>query len=332
MVSIIIPYYNSELYIRKCIDSVLCQSYSHIEVVLIDDASTDSSSSLVDEVISSYSGPISFIHLHQEHNQGQSAARNLGIVSSTGEYLFFLDSDDYISENCIELLLKQVQDDPKLEMVMGDLQQVNETYNWPSFFIPNPISADIIKYACSYQIYTMPWNKLINKHFLISNSLFFIEGLFHEDDLWSFEVACKLKHLGSIPQKTYYYVIHENSTQTKKSFEFHFVNNSLVRIKMIEYVFANGLSSNLDIFHFIYDDIYYFVFDALSHKRKDLVSFFLEKLRHVPFWRLNFLMANSKSVRNVVFSLFRYLPPCTEVGYFVLIKYIAQFMSKMKRG
>lgn len=321
MVSIIIPYYNVEKHIRRCISSVISQTYSDLEVLLIDDGSNDQSSIIIDKIISAYTGSIKFYHIHQNNNLGQSAARNRGIVESHGEYIYFLDSDDYITNDCIKLLINEARKDENIEMVMGDLTQINKKYDWPSFYIPNPNSKDIILYACSYRIYTMPWNKLIKKDFIVGNSLYFEEGLFHEDDLWSFQVACKLHNFCSIPQKTYYYVVHENSTQTNKSFEFHFINNSLVRLKMIEFVFANNLFSNTLIYHFITDNLLDFVFDGVHNNRKDLAFDYMRKLRMSHFWNVSYNWKNRKSLKHFCFMCSRYLPNKLSISYLILIQH-----------
>ena len=98
LVSIIIPVYNVEKFFPKCIESVLGQTYSNIEIILIDDGSTDNSGNICDELEKEYE-KIKVVH---KINGGLSSARNVGIEMAEGEALFFLDSDDYISKNCIE--------------------------------------------------------------------------------------------------------------------------------------------------------------------------------------------------------------------------------------
>lgn len=328
MVSIIIPYYNVEQYICRCVESVISQTCTQIEVILVDDGSTDQSALIIDSIIDNYCGPIAFHHFHQQKNSGVSAARNRGIFESSGDYLFFLDGDDYLSEDCIELMVKEVLNDRSVEMVMGDLSQVNGSYNWPSFYIPNISSKKIISYACSYQIYTMPWNKLISRDFIHKHNLFFEEGLCHEDDLWSFKVACKLQNLISIPQKTYFYVIHENSIQTNKSFEFHYRNHAIVKLRMIEFVFLNNLFADTEIFHFITDDIFRFVFDGINNKRTDLSRWFLENLRRSLYWDISFIRENESSFKNYLFSFYRYLPQMVSIPYFMVINKVLNINDK----
>ena len=100
-VSIIIPIYNSEKYLKTCLDSVLNQSYRNLEIILIDDGSTDGSAKIIDD----YAKTDPRIIIHHQKNSGQSSARNKGLKLSTGDYISFIDSDDEIAPDFIESLL-----------------------------------------------------------------------------------------------------------------------------------------------------------------------------------------------------------------------------------
>ncbi len=101
LVSIIIPIYNVEKHLKKCLDSVLSQTYRNIEIILIDDGSTDNSGYIADEY-SRHNDNISVIHTN---NGGLSRARNIGIKSASGQWISFIDSDDYVSRDFISKLL-----------------------------------------------------------------------------------------------------------------------------------------------------------------------------------------------------------------------------------
>ncbi len=127
--SFIVPVFNVEKYLRKCVDSLLTQDYTDYEIILVDDGSTDNSGSICDE----YTSP-SFVHtftpsleikvIHQP-NAGLSAARNTGIKAARGSYLMFVDSDDYIEPNVLGGLMSQVERD-NLDVLRFDFQNVNE--------------------------------------------------------------------------------------------------------------------------------------------------------------------------------------------------------------
>ena len=101
-VSIIVPVYNVESYLRRCLNSILLQSYSNIEVIVVDDGSTDLSGTICDE----YQKQDSRVKVIHKTNQGLGAARNTGLKIAKGEYISFVDSDDYIDLNMIEVLLE----------------------------------------------------------------------------------------------------------------------------------------------------------------------------------------------------------------------------------
>ena len=107
MISVIIPVYNIEKYLKCCVDSVIGQSYKDIEIILVDDGSTDNSGRICDE----YAVQDTRVRVVHRENGGLSAARNTGIECATGEYLFFLDGDDAICAKTLELLLHTLEKD-----------------------------------------------------------------------------------------------------------------------------------------------------------------------------------------------------------------------------
>ena len=105
-VSVVIPVYNVEKYLRECVDSVLIQSYTDLEIILVDDGATDSSGKICDEYVAT-DKRVKVIH---KENGGLSSARNIGLDSSTGQYVYFLDSDDYIEPNTIKVLINTIRE------------------------------------------------------------------------------------------------------------------------------------------------------------------------------------------------------------------------------
>lgn len=105
LVSIIVPAYNAEKFIDKCIRSVLNQSYPNLELILVDDGSTDETGKICEE----YASKDTRVRVIHKKNSGVSAARNMGLSSAIGEYVVFLDSDDWLDEDIVELALKKYQ-------------------------------------------------------------------------------------------------------------------------------------------------------------------------------------------------------------------------------
>lgn len=313
-VSIIIPVYNVSDYIERCLNSVMVQTYTNLECVIVDDCTPDDSVEKCERVIAEYNGPIKFKILRHEHNRGLSAARNTGTAAATGEYVFYLDSDDWISDDCIQRMVNVVNQDDNIEMVMGGIERVGDENQWNHFLSEGIYTSDFIEYACQYKIYTMAWNKLIKKDFLKKNNLFFKEGLLHEDVLWNIQVACFLKKMAAIDYKTYFYRIRENSIQTNKSKDFHLKYLGEVKTSLISFVFKNGFSTDKTLYDYITTDLPTF----LCCKREVAASFY-HTFREGPYWTIVEQKKFCTRRRLLVLSLNRYLPTTIGLSYYRLM-------------
>lgn len=222
-ISIIIPVYNVSVYIEGCIKSVMNQTYRDIECILVNDASPDDSIDIAKHLIANYTGPIQFRILNHEHNTGVSAARNTGIEAATGDYLYFLDSDDEITPDCIEKLSHPILKDPTIEMVEGCYVIISKdygnhitekTFSRPQIEVTSKESVRNFYFARKYEN-RLPVNKLTQKNFIQKNKLYFKENLRGgEDDFWHFHYFKYLSHLNIIPDITYKYNKHPNSLTT----------------------------------------------------------------------------------------------------------------------
>ncbi|WP_081832055.1 glycosyltransferase [Prevotella sp. P6B1] len=222
-ISIIIPVYGVSAYIGRCIRSVMNQTYSNIECIIVDDATPDDSIEKCERLIADYQGPIRFSVLHHEKNRGLSAARNTGLQAATGDYLFFFDSDDELTADCIEKLVRPVLKDTSIEMVMGGYVRCTEGSPTPPNLSPCKKGTDIelssLEAVRDYWfrkkgINVYMWNKLIKKDFLHQNQLYFKEGLLYEDILWFFYAVKYLRHFYAIPDMTYIYYRRPRSITT----------------------------------------------------------------------------------------------------------------------
>ena len=163
-----------------------------------------------------------YIIVRHECNKGLSAARNTGILRATGNYLYFLDSDDWIEPDCIDKMVRCVQAHPQAEMVCAG----NNTYDikskgFPKFMSdPNQIKSVMLTWG--YWPETA-WNKLVSKQFILSNKLFFREGILYEDELWNFCMAKYMKAVCFLHESTYYYRCNPDgimsSSQLQKQFD-----------------------------------------------------------------------------------------------------------------
>lgn len=216
-VSIIIPVYNVEPYIERCIQSVLSQTYTDIECLLVDDCGTDNSMLLAEKKLCNYDGPINFKFLHHTRNRGLSAARNTGTEAATGVWIFYLDSDDAISNDAIELMIQESQSFPNVDIVVGNvLSDHNEDFyslHFPEYPYILQGNRTIRKnfFNPKYTIPVMAWNKMLKRSFINVNKIIFKEGLIHEDELWIYHVIKQANLMVFINNYTYYHYCTQGS-------------------------------------------------------------------------------------------------------------------------
>ena len=214
-VSIIIPVYQVENYIERCITSVIRQTYNHsnIECILVDDCGTDNSIMLTQKCIDNYKGEIQFHIIHNEQNSGLSVSRNNGMKIATGDYIFFLDSDDYISADCIEKLMAGIYSHPEVEVVKGNHidSSCNETII--SAHIPFSIikRKELMKLFFLGYVPCMAWNTLISRKLIERLHMTFMPHLIYEDVLWSFYLFRETNSFLIIPDITLFYEINPYS-------------------------------------------------------------------------------------------------------------------------
>ncbi len=216
-VSIIVPVYNVEEYIADCFQSIINQTYTGpMECLFIDDCSTDKSIEILNELIDSYAGSIEMRILQHEKNGGPSVARNTGIRDSEGDYIFFLDSDDRLYPDAIETFVNAVKKENGADIVLGGFKASDQNHSINRFrygeFNVIDRQPEIARAFLCDTLYCMSPNKLIRRHFIIDNQLWFTPGILQgEDNLWSFQCFHMAQKVMTIPVVTYYYVMHPNS-------------------------------------------------------------------------------------------------------------------------
>ena len=208
-ISVIIPVYNSSTYLRKCLDSVVNQTLKDIEIIVINDGSTDDSKNIIEEYSCKYKN---IIFIDQE-NKGIGKTRNIGIKKATGEYITFVDSDDYIKENMLEEYYKYAKKH-NFDLVIGSyIKKIN---NKEIIFENNKFKTGNVKTTPQilYLIEYGPWAKLYKREMLINNNIYFDEKRKYEDMPFVSKALLKSKLIGQITEPYYYYIIHNNSETT----------------------------------------------------------------------------------------------------------------------
>ena len=237
LISIIIPVYNVSSYIERCLQSVMQQTYGEIECLIVDDASLDDSIEKCERLIEAYKGPARFSILHHEHNRGLSAARNTGTDAATGDYILYLDSDDALTDDCVETLVAPVKRNASIEMVVGNFERQSDGYPLPAAMKNQTdlreaefIGREAVRsyFFEGKGFYVTAWNKLIKRQFLQEHQLRFIEGVLYEDSPWTHQVLKYLSHLYIVPAVTYLHYRRPGSIMTGTSQEESMYFHSIV--------------------------------------------------------------------------------------------------------
>ena len=245
-ISIVVPIYNVQDYIGQSLESIMHQDYDgDVECILVDDCGADRSMEIVEERLKRYNGRFEFRVIRHEHNRGVSAARNLGIKAASGDYILFVDSDDTITEDCLRVLSGPLKNS-NYDFVIGHFRYVCEPPIAIDFPLPEGEIVErekiIVTFRRKWNI--LAWNKLVNREFIANNRLYFQEGLIHEDELWSFAVACSAKSMYAVPKVTYNYLVTPRSIMTSTSSKKHFESYDEVLRQEVMLIKQHGLERN----------------------------------------------------------------------------------------
>lgn len=229
LISVIIPVYNVEKYVKQCIQSIVedavCTT-GQVEVIIVDDGSPDASGAIADEFALKY-GFISVIH---KQNAGVAAARNTGMQMAKGDWLYFVDSDDYLAENALSILCEKCRQCKEADLLLFDAYQntekgektwehfpsgqvwtnSNEIYRLQQGVLYFPIVSSEI--AVTKVPLAAPWDKIYRRQFLLSHNLWFRENLHVLDDMiFNFEAFGEAEQIVYFKEKIYHYRYVENS-------------------------------------------------------------------------------------------------------------------------
>ncbi len=245
LISVIIPVYNVEEYLRECVDSVLCQTYKNIEIILVNDGSTDSSGQICDEYIEK-DERVTVIH---QKNGGLSVARNTGLSEANGDYVYFLDSDDYIAENTLETLLNIAGKDNS-DIVFFDAISFADMDDFTvkqNYIRKNKYQTDSGINIFSHITENNEFHSavpllFISKNFLLNSGISFIPDILYEDMVFTYQLFCKAITVSQCPEAFYYRRYRKNSIMTSVKTKKHFTSYIAVYNNNAE--FTNNLTLN----------------------------------------------------------------------------------------
>ena len=212
--SIIMPVYNVEKYIAKCMDSVVGQSYDDFEVIVVDDESPDNSIKIVEQYADAYPGNIHIIH---QKNTRQGGARNNGVKHAKGEYILFLDSDDYVHPDMLKIVDRHLQETPCDILVFryAEVTEAGKTLHVSDF---NGLEPGLYHPREDKNILKLPFgpvNKAYRREFYVDSNVLFPEKVLYEDAIVRLLYA-KADSISICDECLYYYVQSANSTMRQR--------------------------------------------------------------------------------------------------------------------
>ena len=262
LVSVIVPVYNSDPYLEECLDSIVNQTYRSLEIVLVNDGSTDSSN----EIMTGYSMKDDRIVVISQPNRGVSAARNAGLRVAQGEYILFVDSDDTIRNDTVEILCRQALSTDS-EIVIGNMcfcypdgeqrhffKRITELCKQPSLSgvqcFSTLIEANIFPPMVVFYF--------TRRAFIQEHQLFFEEGIIHEDEIWCAETLVYAPKVSVADFFHYFYRIRQGSIMRSDNRKFRI--QSFFRVVKLFEEFAAGLQEKQEFVKaagYVYVRIFY---------------------------------------------------------------------------
>lgn len=239
-VSVIVPVYNTEKYLKRCLDSLVNQTLEDIEIIVIDDKSPDNSNMILKEYEDKYKDKIMVIH--NKTNKGIGYNRNLGITKASGEYIGFVDSDDWLDETMYEKMYKKAIKD-KLDLVICNFHKMLEKEDGleeinPDYIIDNFSNTSLKKSPnLLLDVNLAPWNKIYKRELL--EDVRFPENLKYEDAIVVVKALSRAKKIGMVDEKLNFYLVRSKSETTvmdKKVFDILEITKQIIKeLKSKEY-------------------------------------------------------------------------------------------------
>ena len=244
-ISIVMPLYNSEKFIKSAIESVLLQSFRDFELILVDDCSTDSTL----EIVSKYDDPRIKI-FHQKQNSGESSSRNLGIEVANGKYIYFMDHDDMILPETLEIFINAAEESQAEVVYMnswlnakGEIVPQNSDVKVEKNLFRNPVPRFLSKDPLERlnveefgdRMYCTPWIKIQRRDFLMKNQIYFPETILNGDVLFQIAELALGNHMQVIEGCCYVHRLHQDCTMYASA-EIHLRKATLSMSPALKYI------------------------------------------------------------------------------------------------
>lgn len=281
MVSVIIPLYNSEKYIVRCIESVINQSYNDLEIIIIDDNSNDKSSEIVKRYLNKYDN---IKYIKNEVRLGASQCRNIGLLEAESQYVLFLDSDDWIDLNCLKKAVEKFDSNSQIDIVVWEIKtalhnmEICKRYQYLyDNILTSNMAISLLTHTFSNEFFLSPLLgcKLFKTKLIKQNNITFIDT-FYEDDIFSFLAFYNSEKIGLITGCSLYYYQHPASLThnfSEKHVHDLFVSFDILYQKIIV---ENGAHHNVENYYKYLKKC----IDSLIERMNDCVSNYDEQNRY----------------------------------------------------
>ncbi|OCG32041.1 hypothetical protein A9G34_01895 [Gilliamella sp. Choc4-2] len=244
-ISIIVPVYNCDKYLKKSIDSLLNQTIDNIEIICIDDGSTDESLNILKD----YASKHSHIVLLSQENQGPAIARNRGLAIAQGEYIMFCDSDDWYEPTMCEKMLETIRL-KNVDMVMCDCNIVKYDKSYDvrdddiNYHKLNIFGYHTLTFELRHKVSSVLWNKIFKKSIIDKFNIDFPSGYYHDDVAFILQYLCSSKNLYAIDCNLYNYVFRSNSIMHQTYFTPNHEKKLFDVIDAMKYFYSKLVENN----------------------------------------------------------------------------------------
>lgn len=319
-ISVIIPIYNVGFYLQECVNSVIKQTYKNLEIILVDDGSTDECPNICDTYAKQYSN-VKVVH---KQNGGLSDARNVGILNSTGDYLLFLDADDFWKDStAVQSLVNRIN------LTHADLlnysyikyyEDLKKYINYFEDMEPLPLEfnkLESIQYLLDNNLYiASACNKLIKKSLFEDGNLYFVKGIYSEDIDWCLRLLIKAESVDFICENFYCYRQRSGSiTHTINDKKCHDLTNNILKC----FSMVNKSESLQDVLY-KYVAYQYGTFFITQAVAENYQSECINKLSNYK-WVLKYHSNNKKLIiLNIMVTLFGYKLSCKIIRFFIRLR------------
>lgn len=298
--SIIIPIYNTESYLAACLDSAVNQQYDDYEVVCVDDGSTDGSA----EILQHYASQHPHIRTIRQENRGIGSARNAGLQAARGDYILFLDSDDWLEADSLQVLSQHTSQNDIV--CFGGHRYFNYQQHYEPADPIRPVSGLTgWEYYCRHALeqhrfaFVCVVLRCYRREFLLNNNLFFREGIFHEDNLFTPIVCYYARRVAVIDHTLYSYRVREHSIMTSRS-DIHW-QNLITTANLLAAFFADKDDIDRQVVYRAITHHYQAAF-AASNRTNDKV------LATLVDWQCYHRVSRTKLRHRLQYTLIRHCP------------------------